>query len=443
MTASDLPKILTLFFYTLQATTFFMTSYFILDHKYSFWRSLGLVYGLSLLNILMILPFWGNPLWKLVLSYCFTAGITCLLYRSSLTTSLFVAGLFYLLGAFVELLIAAFFSFFTQDKIPLEDPYFIMSCNLIYTFIYLVLCSLVVLIWKNSQKQILPRSMRMAFLIPSSQFILLLGSYFFMITPVLTTDLRAPACMLIILGTVLSFFSIAQLFRMLRTNSDKLRLEAQMEMFRQLGEQELRYYDSVHEKILETRKIRHDFQNQLQTAYSLFRSGGESSRQQALEQLDLLEQRIAEAAPVYFCPNTIANTILAEKSGQCEKAGISFRTDVRLPVSLEIDVVDLCSIFSNLLDNAVKAAAVTEHPYVDVSAGIHAGYCVIKVENSFCPDQKTPPVSSSHGYGMLILESIASQYEGAFTLEKNGNVCTAVIRCRLMPKGEKNENFDL
>lgn len=98
-----------------------------------------------------------------------------------------------------------------------------------------------------------------------------------------------------------------------------------------------------------------------------------------------LDTHIQDAYSVDICFNIIVNVILEEKIEKAKKEGISIDIDVRLPQNMLIETVDLCSIFANLLDNAICAAAICEKDKkeIQVLAYIRSGYCVIKIRNIY------------------------------------------------------------
>ncbi len=248
----------------------------------------------------------------------------------------------------------------------------------------------------------------------------------------------------LIAGTVLCMVADILLFRMLMERSQKEQLAMQLSLMEKQSRLELTYYTSVNQKLQEVRKIRHDFNNQLQTAYGVLAQGNSEEAKTLLRQL---EERIAASSPVYYCANPIVNAILWEKGQEAKERNISFETDVRLSDQLSMEKVDLCSCFSNLLDNGIRAASDCEKDrYVSVRAYEKKGYCVIQVENSAqsheMPAVRTP--KDGHGYGLPILQTIARRYEGSFTAEKiPGGVRTALtLRMEAYPesaakKGQK------
>ena len=159
-------------------------------------------------------------------------------------------------------------------------------------------------------------------------------------------------------------------------------LADQLKLLERQSRLELAYYTALDEKTREVRKIRHDFNNQLQTAYSVFAQGRPEEAQKHLQQL---ERRIEEASPVYFCGNPILNALLWDKQKEAKARQVAFQADVRLPEETGIEQIDLCSVFSNLLDNAAEAAASCEKGGVSVYLilAFATGGCVDTISKFF------------------------------------------------------------
>lgn len=119
------------------------------------------------------------------------------------------------------------------------------------------------------------------------------------------------------------------------------------------------------------------------------------------------------------------------------RQGISLQVSVEMPEDLFVEKVDLCSIFSNLLDNAIHAAAqVSENRYVYMAASVFGGCCTIITVNSYGQDSEKPFVSTASvgkadihgGYGLCILRSIGKKYGGELiTKTENGQFTARLI----------------
>ena len=95
-----------------------------------------------------------------------------------------------------------------------------------------------------------------------------------------------------------------------------------------------------------------------------------------------------------------------------------------MPEEISIKQMDLCRIFGNLLDNAIRACESGQA--IHLTSGVLGNYLVINCEN---PTSKAPgETPEGSGYGKLILKDIAKQYRGEFAaVYENGIFCAQVM----------------
>ena len=81
--------------------------------------------------------------------------------------------------------------------------------------------------------------------------------------------------------------------------------------------------------------------------------------------------------------------------------------------------MELCRIFGNLMDNAMKANEMVTDKLIVLTAVIHQGYLVIKCENPFV--ERINIKSERVGYGLKIMREIAELYQGELHTEQDNN----------------------
>lgn len=136
---------------------------------------------------------------------------------------------------------------------------------------------------------------------------------------------------------------------------------------------------------------------------------------EAEEKLQSLLQRINQTKEYPYCTIPVVNLILSEKQRECDKYNLRLVADIHLPNDSRIKQIELCSVFGNLLDNAIRASRQAncvsdKMKSILLSAGVNRGYLIIKCENV---SEKEPGlVPEGTGYGLKILGDIAKRYEG-------------------------------
>lgn len=179
-------------------------------------------------------------------------------------------------------------------------------------------------------------------------------------------------------------------------------------------------------------KIRHDTKNHLQNAKVLLSQGQydavESLISEMIEQTDNIHLEFNAVTE-----NEIIDAAIAVKYAICKRQGIDFKLTCEPLPKLNISEIDLSSLISNILDNAITAAEKTEKPQVKISILTRGDYLNIVSENTYSGDIKksdegkqttfttTKFNSSKHGFGTQIIGEISQKYDGTCVYEfENG-----------------------
>lgn len=177
------------------------------------------------------------------------------------------------------------------------------------------------------------------------------------------------------------------------------------------------------------RKLRHDMKNHLANIRSLIDSGEIAA---AVTLLDNTAENVNNAkAEMIDTGNSFVDAIILSKTAVCREKNIDFSCSVQPLENIKIDAVDLSSLLSNLLDNAMEAAAQTTEPFVRLTIIKYNAYYTICVENSYKGKKflkenmgvliSTKSDKALHGYGTQIISDIAQKYDGNYTWEAQEN----------------------
>ena len=305
--------------------------------------------------------------------------------------------------------------------------------SLFFCLFFFVSTYFVVIFWKKKKQQVLSRSVFLILLFPISQFFIWESVVEYNIFRLKEGAASGNALIFVIMGVILCFLADLIVLQVVFDNSEKERLKIRMEMMKRQHKTELVYYNTTNERIEEIGQIRHDLNIQLQNVYLTFIEG--KREEDVVGLLNNLEKQIEKITPIYFCANSIVNAVLFDKYQICQKEGIELQTEINIPEEISIMEIDLCSVFANLLDNSIHAAAeCTERKSISLKAYLRSGYCVIKVDNTMNPmmDYKKKRIEKDmHGYGLLILNSIAEKYRGEFKYEKMNDHFQAVVKLEM------------
>ena len=113
-----------------------------------------------------------------------------------------------------------------------------------------------------------------------------------------------------------------------------------------------KYYTEVENMYARMRGWRHDYRHHIQTM-KVHAAKGEYA--EIDRYLDMLDQDLTNVETVVKTGNRMADAILNSKLSLAEQKEIRIKAEARIPVSLTVSELDLCTIIGNLLDNAMEA----------------------------------------------------------------------------------------
>lgn len=202
---------------------------------------------------------------------------------------------------------------------------------------------------------------------------------------------------------------------------------------------ELTYCNMLEEKLSQARIMRHDFREHL----SILEKYMQTDNNSAMDYLQSIEIKNEEIGIVNYTKNKVLNILFSEKQKKCTEKGIKLKihtTDVNFDFMKDIDIV---SIFSNLLNNAIESCEHSENKLIYVNLyKMNNNFVIIKIENS-CDESpikengfyKTSKISKGeHGIGLKSVVKALKQYNGDLRIEYNGEekVFTAMAMMSLI-----------
>lgn len=116
-----------------------------------------------------------------------------------------------------------------------------------------------------------------------------------------------------------------------------------------------------------------------------------------------------------------------KKKAKCNENNISFSCDINFSKCSFIEMTDVCSIFSNILDNAIEACNKinNDEKYIKIRGTVVKSYYVIRCENSKINKVKIKNnkiITSKkdkfiHGIGLKSVKSSLKKYDGELEIE--------------------------
>lgn len=198
------------------------------------------------------------------------------------------------------------------------------------------------------------------------------------------------------------------------------------------------YYRQLEENAHTVSKLRHDMNDQLQTAFALFDKGAAPLAEQLLSQVS---QRLRETALHRFCEDSVVEAVMQEKARVCEQERISLDAVLNVQSGLPIAPMALCSLFSNALDNAIEGCRTLppEERHIFCRSRVDQGHLTLCVQNPYHDGTTALPRGDRvhYGLGLPILRDLAAEYRGAIEITTDAGQFT--LTAWLCVEGEKND----
>lgn len=162
------------------------------------------------------------------------------------------------------------------------------------------------------------------------------------------------------------------------------------------------------------------------------------------EAKEFAKQLIEEYAFLYqtdYCSNKIIDAILYNKLTLAKKYRIQTSVQVIVPHQININPIDIMSVYTNLLDNAIEACLNLdeENRFIDISSMVKSNYLIIKIINSKSPHihidinhmETSKSDKDNHGLGTQIIKKTCQANNGLFKIMDTGNTLEAYVTLQI------------
>lgn len=184
----------------------------------------------------------------------------------------------------------------------------------------------------------------------------------------------------------------------------------------------------------ELRRFRHDYKNHMIVVNAFLESG---KVKEAREYLESVNDSINGVINKIKTGNFVSDAILNNKAVSAAKNSVGLMFSGVIPSS-GIRNEDLCTVLSNLVDNAVEACEklTADTKTVEIEADAVNGFFLLSVSNPVMNGvgtglKTTKRNKKNHGIGLKNVERTVKKYAGAMTFTCEENVFTADIRMKL------------
>lgn len=184
----------------------------------------------------------------------------------------------------------------------------------------------------------------------------------------------------------------------------------------------------------EMHQIRHEVKNHIAYIRALSEAG---EYDKLRDYLGVVSGETEELFRFVECGNDVINAVMNHAIKQARANGVEVELQIVVPPELPYRETDLCSLLSNLMDNAIEASARAgvERPTVCVQIRPQQDYLFLWVTNPVAgetqgrPSLRTTKADKKlHGFGTKIIRRVAEQYQGSAKFEvKEGRFIVDVM----------------
>ena len=225
--------------------------------------------------------------------------------------------------------------------------------------------------------------------------------------------------------TLVDLGGIAILYAHL-TQCCELRVRKELEAVQNVLQNQYVQYKQSRESIELINYKYHDLKHQI----AVLRSEEDPKKRE--EFLNRMEEEIRQYEAQNKTGNKVLDTVLTTKSLYCAKHGITFTCVADGTLLDFMDVMDICSIFGNALDNAIECELKIpdkEKRLIHVTVSKQKQFLILRFEN-YCEEtlqyQEGTPVTTKkekefHGYGLKSIQYTVNKYDGAVSVNLEDN----------------------
>lgn len=171
---------------------------------------------------------------------------------------------------------------------------------------------------------------------------------------------------------------------------------------------------------------RHDVRHHINLLNGLLADG---KIEQAQEVLNTSMADLDAITPKRYCENETLNLLCASYDSKAKRVGVQIKINTLLPKEVPLSDTELCSVVSNGLENALRAASQPEvaDKWVGFSCYVRQGNIFMLIQNPYAGQvviRDGLPVSSreGHGYGCYSIQTIAQRNGGLCSFEAENGV---------------------
>lgn len=216
-----------------------------------------------------------------------------------------------------------------------------------------------------------------------------------------------------ILGIV-SVFSVMYAYQKL---SDAFAISKKLSLLEQQSRFQKQYAEEAKVHYDNTKSLRHDMKNHVLIIKGLLENRDFDKARTYLDEMDIVSTSLSFP---FQTNNPVLDILLENKAALAKRKGIDISSTLRVPFPCSVADIDFCILFSNALDNAIRACEKLgegEKKYIRVSSRRQEDFLLIEIENSFDGNR-----DFKQGIGLSNIRQVTEKYGGAMDISMEDKV---------------------
>lgn len=245
--------------------------------------------------------------------------------------------------------------------------------------------------------------------------------------------------LILIISSMFSNLAIIKMIiRILKNN----KLDYENKLIKEKLNMQYQYYNSMQKNYSKVREIYHDMNNHIMCIEKL-------NSMDRKKYINEIKEKLEDVKNSFHTNNLILDIILMEKEEICKEYNIKLYVDLNLKKCDFIEMTDICTIFSNLLDNAIEASKNIEDEEdkkIFIKDNIINKFYFIKIENNkknIIIKKENRIITSKkddflHGLGLQSVRNVVEKYNGNMDINDRENVFEITIYIPLVQISNNN-----
>ncbi len=349
--------------------------------------------------------------------------------RSKAFYTLIIAGLVVLSESISSVLLLAISDTTTEEMMAYG---FRRTMGMVLSKIILFVLMKILSMFNRGKKSNVPFKYWLALMVVPTICMLISILLFQMDWNIIKETVGLPLLLIVTIGILFINVLIFVLFEYL---ADTVELSKENKLMQMQIELQQTHYNETFAEQQETRHMWHDMKNHVICLQQMQKNG---NLENAGEYIEELNQKLDEFHSVVNTGIPVIDTVMNIKYRYASSKGIHISINANPNGIGNISQMDLCTVISNIVDNAIEECQKCEDKQIDFEIKTQGDYLVVTCKNPLSQQslQKSKLLQSDksgakmHGIGLKNIDAVAKKYNGYKVIDTANDTFTiTVIMC--------------